>query len=341
MIHHRFSIRGGGKRHFVAFLVINFWLGLWIWSCQKPEPPGAEKDPHPPEVRIIDPVDGAVWTQSDTIRIEASDDERIERVVLFIDGQIVMEFTHSPYAYLWHVGYWADDLTHELRATAYDTDNNESTSDPIRVTIPKRAAFRPRIFRPTPDTLFKNPGEIQFRWSSLPDVANYELQMDRSENFSNPQTFFPQSYRYTLTDIQEGRFYWRVRGKNHVGKYSEWSEVIGFSILFVVTARFSDIEEKVFARSCALANCHTGDFPAQGLNLSPGLAYQNLVNVPSFEVPSWMLVEPYRSDRSYLITKIEGGDSLKGGLMPLNGPRLHQEVIDSIRAWIDQGALDN
>ncbi len=165
--------------------------------------------------------------------------------------------------------------------------------------------------------------------------------MDRSENFSNPQTFFPQSYRYTLTDIQEGRFYWRVRGKNHVGKYSEWSEVIGFSILFVVTARFSDIEEKVFARSCALANCHTGDFPAQGLNLSPGLAYQNLVNVPSFEVPSWMLVEPYRSDRSYLITKIEGGDSLKGGLMPLNGPRLHQEVIDSIRAWIDQGALDN
>ena len=53
------------------------------------------------------------------------------------------------------------------------------------------------------------------------------------------------------------------------------------------------------------------------------------------------LVEPYASSRSYLITKLEGGDSLQGAQMPLSGEKLSQSVIDSIKKWIDIGAPNN
>ncbi|NOX36764.1 MAG: hypothetical protein GXO78_04425 [Calditrichaeota bacterium] len=324
--------------------IVGILMGLMgmVWlSCQKPGSQEPRLDPHPPEIRIVYPPDGATLTDTDTIRVEASDDEEIERVEIFIDGEKVAEQSHPPFQYTWYVGYWADDQTHTIQATAYDPDGNQASSDPIRVTIPASAALQPRIFAPQNDALFKNPTEILLRWSSLPDAIQYEVQVDRTDAFANPQEFTTNTYEFSFTNIQEGLFYWRVRGKNSLGRQSQWSAVYRFEIRFVVTARFSDIEQKVFARSCALSNCHTGDFPAQGLDLTPGQAYQNLVNVPSFEVPSWMLVEPNRSDRSYLITKLAGGDSLKGGLMPLNGAPLRQEVIDSIRAWIDRGALDN
>ena len=316
-------------------------LGMFWLSCQKPGSPEPRLDPHPPQVRIVYPLDGATLTQTDTIRVEASDDESVERVEIFIDGIKVIERSHPPFQYIWHVGYWADGQAHAIRATAYDPDGNQATTDPVRVTIPVSAALQPRIFSPKNDAIFKNPTEILLRWSSLPDAVQYDVQVDRTDVFEEPQEFSTTTFEFSFTNIQEGRFYWRVRGRNALGRESQWSAVYRFEIRFVVTAQFSDIEQKVFAKSCALSNCHTGDFPAQGLDLTPGQAYQNLVNVPSFAVPSWMLVEPNRSDRSYLITKIAGGDSLKGGLMPLNGPPLRQEVIDSIRAWIDRGALDN
>ncbi|MGD9900726.1 MAG: hypothetical protein AB7T22_16495 [Calditrichaceae bacterium] len=103
----------------------------------------------------------------------------------------------------------------------------------------------------------------------------------------------------------------------------------------VVNASFSDIQEKVFSRTCAVSGCHVSVMHESGMNLSAGAAYDNLVNVVSKGNPQLKRVEPGDSQQSYLIRKLNGSNT---PVMPPSG-KLSSSVIDSIAAWIDKGAL--
>ena len=99
-------------------------------------------------------------------------------------------------------------------------------------------------------------------------------------------------------------------------------------------ARFSDIQTEVFSKNCATSGCHNG---TQNPNLSAGVAYDNLVNQPSAQIPSMLRVKPGDSNNSYLMKKLTGDGT---SVMPPSG-QLSQVTIDSIAAWIDRGALNN
>jgi len=109
---------------------------------------------------------------------------------------------------------------------------------------------------------------------------------------------------------------------------------------------FSSIQHDVFettdaAGRAACVNCHNTANRARagGLNLEHAVAYDQLVNVPSFEQPAIMRVAPGNSDASYMIHKIEGRPGIVGVRMPFNGPPyLTAGQIQIIRRWIDDGA---
>lgn len=110
------------------------------------------------------------------------------------------------------------------------------------------------------------------------------------------------------------------------------------------TLSFSARVQPIFSANCALSGCHAGTQPAQGMNLSAGLAYQNIVNVPANERPGMMRVLPLKPDSSYLVHKIQGTQATVGGSgdrMPLGGTPLSAEQITLIRAWIAAGAKNN
>lgn len=102
-------------------------------------------------------------------------------------------------------------------------------------------------------------------------------------------------------------------------------------------AKFSDIQAKVF-NSCAAANCHSSSSKQGNLVLASGLSYSNLVNVQSFLFPSFKRVLPGNSANSLIIKILKGEVSPR---MPLDLTPLTTDVIDSIAAWIDRGALNN
>jgi hypothetical protein len=102
-----------------------------------------------------------------------------------------------------------------------------------------------------------------------------------------------------------------------------------------VSARFSDIESRVFATTCATSGCHASGSPQAGLDLSPGRAYDALVNVASRYYPAQRLVEPASSASSVLIGVLRQDIQ---PVMPPTGP-IASAIIDSIAAWIDNGAL--
>ena len=102
--------------------------------------------------------------------------------------------------------------------------------------------------------------------------------------------------------------------------------------------------QPIFSANCALSGCHAGTSPQQGQNLSEGLAYQNIVNVPANERTGMMRVVPSLPDSSYLVHKVQGTQATVGGLggqMPLGGAPLSQSQINLIRAWIAAGAKNN
>lgn len=96
----------------------------------------------------------------------------------------------------------------------------------------------------------------------------------------------------------------------------------------------------LFRDECTM--CHQGEVPMGELNLTPAVAYQNLVRVQS--VRSAMdRVAPGNPDRSYLLYKVSGKNALvKGGGFGMPwGASLALGQVDLIRRWIRQGAPNN
>lgn len=100
------------------------------------------------------------------------------------------------------------------------------------------------------------------------------------------------------------------------------------------------IQDNVFTPICA--ECHFGAGAPHGLVLTDAQAsYDNLVGVPSSEVPAYFRVLAGDPDASYLVHKIEGTQDV-GARMP-NGcpatqPCLDAETLGIIREWIGAGA---
>ena len=104
---------------------------------------------------------------------------------------------------------------------------------------------------------------------------------------------------------------------------------------------FAAAVQPIFTESCALSGCHTGTFPAGGLDLAAGQAYANIVNVASGEVPALKRVLPGDASSSYLYQKITNASGTLGSPMPLGSNPLPSDEIDAIEAWINQGAQNN
>ena len=102
-------------------------------------------------------------------------------------------------------------------------------------------------------------------------------------------------------------------------------------------AKFSDLQAKIF-NSCAVDGCHASGSVQGNLDLSSGQAYANLVGVQSVLYPQFKRVEPGSAGNSMLIKILKGELSPQ---MPLNRTPLSSDVIDSIEAWINSGALNH
>lgn len=102
-----------------------------------------------------------------------------------------------------------------------------------------------------------------------------------------------------------------------------------------INPTFSDIQNKIFNKSCALSGCHAG-------SIYPTLkesAYNNIVNQQSSK--GILLIKPGDPDNSYILQKILGSSIINGSRMPLNNSPLSEEKINAIKTWIKNGAENN
>ncbi len=103
----------------------------------------------------------------------------------------------------------------------------------------------------------------------------------------------------------------------------------------------AQLQSTVFTPICSA--CHTGvgaSLPGSMNFTTQANTFAALVNVASSEVISLKRVNPGDPSTSYIINKLEGTQTV-GSRMPLGGPFLDQATIDTVKAWISAGALNN
>lgn len=107
------------------------------------------------------------------------------------------------------------------------------------------------------------------------------------------------------------------------------------------TVSFAQAVQPILTASCATAGCHKGVMPQQGMDLSAGNAYGEIVGVAASECNDGRLrVSPGKPDQSYLLDKIQNKDLCSGTKMPKLSS-LPAASVETIANWICGGALNN
>ena len=203
----------------VCFLVLN--------SCDN----STEPDTTPPTVIITSPVEDATLSSATTIRVDASDDTGVEKVEFLIDGQKVATDTNEPWEHLWQVSYYADGEPHSILAKATDDAENVGQSDLVHVFVSVNAQETPILQTPENYTVERNSNLIELSWTSINGAEEYIVLVSSSNEFTDTEYSITTSDTTVTTDaLADGMHYWKVRAKNSVGNYGEWSNYFTFEI---------------------------------------------------------------------------------------------------------------
>jgi len=117
--------------------------------------------------------------------------------------------------------------------------------------------------------------------------------------------------------------------------------VTSTAVALTVLAQAPDFDteiQPIFTGRCALSGCHAGASPKEDLRLDIGAAYDEIVGVPSNQLPQWLLVSPGDATASLLYRKVSEDSPPSGSRMPLGAGTLTATEIQRIHDWIDAGA---
>lgn len=107
------------------------------------------------------------------------------------------------------------------------------------------------------------------------------------------------------------------------------------------TVSFQAQVRPIFTADCTI--CHTAAFASGSLDLAtdPYGAMVDRAARSFFQSRSIPHIDPGRPDNSYLIQSLLGTPGIEGSPMPLGRPPLSPSRIETIRAWVAEGAPNN
>ena len=95
-------------------------------------------DTNPPTGIISNPISGQLVNGEVNFTILAQDDQGIEEIQFFIDGQIVAILDTIPYTYIWNTVEYEENSEHTLSGSIIDHAGNITFLQPVLVTISNR-----------------------------------------------------------------------------------------------------------------------------------------------------------------------------------------------------------
>lgn len=252
------------------------------------------------------------------------------------------------------VGGLLDSTTYFIVVRAVDAVGNEDTNT-VQVSdmtfIPDTV---PPVFSGLQSASPRDSVRVDLSWISATDnraqpseiVYNvYVATSPGAQNFSSPNaTTLPGATQYTVTGLTPNTdYYFVVRARDPAG--NEEGNIVERMATTLVS--FAGQILQIFTGNCTVMNCHGQTNPVLGLDLTNySSIFNTAINIQSQQVTAGFMdrIEPSDSLQSYLQHKIDGTHLAVGGSglqMPRGASPLPQASRDLIRAWINQGALDN
>jgi len=104
---------------------------LLIVGCDK-NSTKPETDKQPPEISVVYPMTNSVIGDTITFKVNAIDNNSIEKVAFFLDNTLKSEVTEKPYEYFFNSSNMDIGSIHTFFAKAYDNAGNSTISDTIK-----------------------------------------------------------------------------------------------------------------------------------------------------------------------------------------------------------------
>jgi len=162
-----------------------------------------DEDTIDPSVAITSPQNDATVNGSLTVSVSATDEGGVDRVELYVNGELLSSDTISPYTFSWDTYGYANS-EHELMAVAYDTAGNAGWSNLITVTAANESDDDTQA--PVVDitsiqggTLVSGGITVDVSATDEGGVALVELYLDGvllDEDISSPYAFFWDTTAY-------------------------------------------------------------------------------------------------------------------------------------------------
>jgi fibronectin type 3 domain-containing protein len=173
----------------------------------------------------------------------------------------------------------------------------------------------------------------------------YRATTSGGQNFAAPlATTAAGATSYVDTTTLAGtKYYYVVRAKDAAGN-TDTNTAQVFGPVSFLNDIYNPLIASGTATGCAGSGCHASATTANGgLDLSSAaIARTSLVNVTASQCTSQKFVTPNSSSTSYLVNKLTGVWTCgSGSQMPKGGPFFSASQINTVKAWIDQGALNN
>ncbi|HOS53970.1 MAG TPA: Ig-like domain-containing protein, partial [Anaerolineaceae bacterium] len=74
--------------------------------------------------------------------------------------------------------------------------------------------------------------DVDFDWTDVVNADHYQLQISKTTAFKDPNTYYPQpgDQPFTVHDLQDGLYYWRIRAIDEVDVAGGWSATRSFTV---------------------------------------------------------------------------------------------------------------
>jgi hypothetical protein len=198
-----------------------------------------ELDKTPPTVpNLVSPSNGTALNTSSVTLIWNRSQDNLSGV-----DQYEIQLASNP-SFTNPTTYLTSDTTYSIsilnegtyywRVRAKDYAGNYSGWSSSRsLTLDRTAPTVPNLVSPSNGAVF-NTSSVTLIWNrsqdSLSGVGQYEIQLSNNSSFTNPTTYSTSDTTYSISNLNDTTYYWRVRAKDNAGNYSGWSSGRAFLI---------------------------------------------------------------------------------------------------------------
>ena len=134
-----------------------------------------ENDITPPFVSIITPL--STQTVSDTVVITgfATDNHEVSQVMFYVNDQLIQTVTDSPFTASWITYDLPNSSEHILQITAIDPSGNQSSAQPVLVTVVNEYIGTINNF-----TVLETENTISLNWDAPNNAESFKIYKDGS-----------------------------------------------------------------------------------------------------------------------------------------------------------------